>query len=360
MTFISAALFFLQYFLIFLKNVFSSPGKFERPYPFTNMEDLFFDENRHLSENYLLYPDDENCHVIMANLKSLITKEDIRYVETVTGDLEELLFSSVPGSVKCPVICIDKGVSESLLQYVLPNKNFFRSEETGYFDSLVEWFYQECQAIEVGFINWGQSNLKIRLAEPNEGPPSDFATLSFGEERWFSASVGSKFELLEIESNSIQLDFIAEFNVFKVIGHPRPYKIYSRNITADVQELLNGEWFRSRMVTRTFTQLGFDKGHLPNDLWGSISTFYYNNRENYVLEEWDESELYVNWWESNVYVIGMPSELRTYWHSRLKLLVEEWVGVELELTDIYGMRRYENGARLLTHVDRETTHATSL
>lgn len=40
--------------------------------------------------------------------------------------------------------------------------------------------------------------------------------------------------------------------------------------------------------------------------------------------------------------------------------MEAWVGVELEMTDIYGMRRYEEGARLLTHVDRTSTHATSL
>ena len=41
-------------------------------------------------------------------------------------------------------------------------------------------------------------------------------------------------------------------------------------------------------------------------------------------------------------------------------MVEAWVGVPLELTDIYGMRRYEDGARLLTHVDRVNTHACSL
>jgi hypothetical protein len=41
-------------------------------------------------------------------------------------------------------------------------------------------------------------------------------------------------------------------------------------------------------------------------------------------------------------------------------MVEAWVGVPLELTDIYGMRRYEDGARLLTHVDRINTHAASL
>jgi hypothetical protein len=34
--------------------------------------------------------------------------------------------------------------------------------------------------------------------------------------------------------------------------------------------------------------------------------------------------------------------------------------VELEQTDMYGMREYTKGARLLTHVDREATHAASL
>jgi hypothetical protein len=45
----------------------------------------------------------------------------------------------------------------------------------------------------------------------------------------------------------------------------------------------------------------------------------------------------------------------------LQILVEAWTGgVELELTDIYGMREYRDGARLLTHVDRTSTHAASL
>jgi len=79
-----------------------------------------------------------------------------------------------------------------------------------------------------------------------------------------------------------------------------------------------------------------------------------------VREEWDSRGLYVNWWDVDVYMIGMPWKLKTYWQRRLKELVEQWSGVELELTDIYGMRRYEDGARLLTHVDREETHAASL
>jgi alkylated DNA repair dioxygenase AlkB len=114
-------------------------------------------------------------------------------------------------------------------------------------------------------------------------------------------------------------------------------------------------------------------------------------------------------------MIGMPWKLKRYWQTRLMRLVEQWVGEPLENTDIYGtannvnadltqlhpnliqtllqtsqlhpnftpdlsqlnrnflpnllqlnpelspgMRRYEHGARLLTHVDREETHATSM
>jgi len=79
-----------------------------------------------------------------------------------------------------------------------------------------------------------------------------------------------------------------------------------------------------------------------------------------VIEEWDSKGLYVNWWERDVFFTPMPWELKKVWQVRIKELVEAWSGVELETTDIYGMRRYEDGARLLTHVDREATHAASV
>ena len=41
-------------------------------------------------------------------------------------------------------------------------------------------------------------------------------------------------------------------------------------------------------------------------------------------------------------------------------MVEIWSNTTLELTDIYGLRRYNEGARLLSHVDRTETHAASL
>lgn len=124
---------------------------------------------------------------------------------------------------------------------------------------------------------------------------------------------------------------------------------------------MRNEWTRCNRVKRTFTELGFAKGKLPKDVWASLSTYNYNNKANAAREEWDRKGFFVNWWEVTPYLLGMPWGLKKYWQERLKQLVETWIGgIPLELTDIYGIRRYEDGARLLTHVDREATHATSL
>jgi hypothetical protein len=82
-------------------------------------------------------------------------------------------------------------------------------------------------------------------------------------------------------------------------------------------------------------------------------------RDTQIVEDFS-FDILVNWWQSESWLMTMPPHMKRYWQSRLKDLVEGWVGVPLELTDIYGMRQYEEGARLLMHVDRISTHAASL
>ena len=123
---------------------------------------------------------------------------------------------------------------------------------------------------------------------------------------------------------------------------------------------LHNEWRRHNRVTRTFSELGFKKGRLPDDLFASMGAFYYNNRHNKVNEEWKGKGVFVNWWETDCSFIQIPWEQKGRWQERLRVLVEAWAGVPIEQTDMYGLRRYEHGARLLTHVDREATHAVSL
>ena len=52
--------------------------------------------------------------------------------------------------------------------------------------------------------------------------------------------------------------------------------------------------------------------------------------------------------------------MQRYWQRRLRPFVEAWSNTTLSLTSIYGLRRYNEGARLLPHVDKTVTHAISL
>eukprot|EP01035_Chromulina_nebulosa_P019081 gene19081-24907_t len=223
-----------------------------------------------------------------------------------------------------------------------------------------DWMNKQCLSAELGMISYNENKANVFWVDPkgNENPAG---TLSYGERHtlWQDTMIGHQFVVYD--------SITGELLVNHTVKHSGPLVVKNYNIgerppdyIAQIKDLFKREWVRSRRVKRTFTELGFDHGHLPIDLFASMSTYFYNNRHNTFLEEWDDKGVFVNWWESEVSVIVMPWALKRYWQSRLKVLVEAWSGVELELTDIYGMRQYNDGARLMTHVDREQTHAASL
>lgn len=45
--------------------------------------------------------------------------------------------------------------------------------------------------------------------------------------------------------------------------------------------------------------------------------------------------------------------------EELKEIAEDWAGLELELSAVYGVRKYQRGARLALHVDKMSTHVVS-
>jgi hypothetical protein len=139
--------------------------------------------------------------------------------------------------------------------------------------------------------------------------------------------------------------------------------IPKEGVEDEVSRTLRGEWTRHLRVKRTFSPLGFSKGRLPDDMFASLGAYYYNNRNppNKVREEWTTFKgVFVNYWETDCNFIQIPWRLKKRWQDRLRKLTEAWAGVELDITDMYGMREYTKGARLLTHVDRVSTHAASM
>lgn len=88
-----------------------------------------------------------------------------------------------------------------------------------------------------------------------------------------------------------------------------------------------------------------------------------SHRNHSFREEWQPASdrATVNFWEAPVRIIALPPKLKLGWHEGLASLVSGWAGgVELEPTQLYGIRIYSRGSRLIPHVDREDTHALSL
>jgi len=115
---------------------------------------------------------------------------------------------------------------------------------------------------------------------------------------------------------------------------------------------------------KNFTELGFEKRKIPDDVWELLRSYYENNKDSIVLEKWPSTNPYINHWESVPFMIWLP-ELHTGDETKRKIFeglrphLEEWSGTELEHTDLYGMRVYKNNTFLENHVDRVATHVVS-
>jgi len=316
-----------------------------------SIDDLSLDEEDRLSSHVLLYNGGVKCDKSLSRI-SLAERKIIK----ASPELMELYIKGQPGPNECQLVCIERGMHYSHLKHPLDHQMTTISTD----NDILAWLDRSCQAAELGLISYLDNDASVFWVDFT-GNYVPGGILSPGERNtfWTETYLGHKFAVVDNRTNQTITEITVQYNAIIPIG-----EYFPRHFDRDVRQLVRGtfdaEWKRAHRVTRTFTEFGFNKGKLPIDLYSSMSAYYYNNQHHATVEEWENKGVFVNWWEQHVYFIAMPFRLKKYWQSRLKELVEAWVGVPLELTDIYGMRRYEEGARLLTHVDREATHACSL
>ena len=334
--------------------------------------DLKFDENDRLAENYVLYTARDLCESVVSQAWN--SRRDYNFMNVVSMSdsiSDEYWFSQTAIEENtCNVVNLEKGMPSDSLRHTIPEKVLayeinMDNIEHGRQD-ISAWFANTAMFSEIGFLSWNPNPCEIYWIN-GDGSKVKVANLKQRERntQWQTTTLGHSFEIIDSVTNESLGVFPTSFSHINIIGTVPPEElrlaaVSVNEVAKDVKATFDQEWKRAHRVTRTFTELGFNKGRLPDDLWTSMKTYYYNNQYNMAIEEWGGKGVFVNWWEVPSYMIGMPWGLKKYWQSRLKTLVEEWSGIELELTDIYGMRRYEDGARLLTHVDREATHAASL
>jgi hypothetical protein len=205
--------------------------------------------------------------------------------------------------------CIDVGSAESLLTKLFPEKIYTLESNL----TLSKWYLENCQAKEAGFISTLKNNADVYWIS-YDGIRTKLSELIPGERNtlWQKTFLGHQFVVVDQQTNTDVLYYTIEFDSFIPVGElitvidrsfvPSGYS----SLEEAIHETLDNEWKRSRTVKRAFSEVGFDKGRLPSDLFNSISTYYYNNRDNLFREEWNSKGLFVNWWEQDSHLITMP------------------------------------------------------
>lgn len=112
-----------------------------------------------------------------------------------------------------------------------------------------------------------------------------------------------------------------------------------------------------------FTETGYKPMKTPQPLQNFLLNFMAQEDTIKHLEQWDNSSTQLNFVNTttNFYNLDEVAEKRDFMANKyLKPILEEWAGVELELTAFYGIREYRKGSLLKNHIDRIDTHVLSV
>ena len=92
-----------------------------------------------------------------------------------------------------------------------------------------------------------------------------------------------------------------------------------------------------------------------------IREHWERNKDRKAQEAWPMGNTYVNHWASPTYMVSVEDQnlrgtngmgLKNQIWDAAKSTIEEWTGMELKPTSMYGIRVYHNNSLLVPHVDR--------
>uniref|UniRef100_A0A7S4EK24 Fe2OG dioxygenase domain-containing protein n=1 Tax=Pseudo-nitzschia australis TaxID=44445 RepID=A0A7S4EK24_9STRA len=343
-------------------------------------DDLEYDENGKLAKHYVVFPANRpDCATSL--WEDGLKKPKYGFTASpLEGDALSKVFSNrfegedyddkeQEEGYLCMAACLEKGTDRKVAGHTMPHFHYRSRDQNSAKQKtrFKNWFRGHCGKVEVCFVNYvvRERPLEIYWANPTSGDKRKQVDLEFSEPKayCFHSYLGHEFEAIDDESGFYEKITI-EHATIKAFGTSPPSSSQRfdeiKHLEADVKSTLELEWDRHLTVQRTFTSLGFAKGRLPDDVFANMGSFYYNNRNNAFNEEWEGKGPYVNWWDSDVRFVLTPWSMKHRWQLRFNKMVSQWAGTEIEATSTYGFRQYQEGARLLSHVDRTATHAVSL
>lgn len=253
-----------------------------------SLEDLPFDQNDRLSSTFVLFSE-IGCDVNWDQLGHLS-------YGIISSEMFALFGFEQLSEYDCRAVCVFQGAPKHLVHAVFDSQRYDGSTDPN------EWF-KNIRTKERGWISYYPSDLNIYWVD-DAGSRKMVALLSPGEKNtvWLSSQLGHNFVIHDSQTDEYVASTHVLFDGVQIIGEvirpdlsstPKP-----EDVLIGVENTLATEFDRSFLVQRTFTSLGFDKGRLPDDIFCSMLTYYYNNYANVYLEEW-VGMFHVNWWEAD-------------------------------------------------------------
>ncbi len=119
---------------------------------------------------------------------------------------------------------------------------------------------------------------------------------------------------------------------------------------------------KSFLEFQNYTTVGFHKVRAPPEITAILNKFWKrqftsitgdDDDDNMPNEIWSRGNTYTNHWSSPTKLLSITdsSSLKIIWDVSKEVL-EQWTGVQLSPSSMYGVRIYTNGSVLAPHVDR--------
>jgi prolyl 4-hydroxylase len=107
------------------------------------------------------------------------------------------------------------------------------------------------------------------------------------------------------------------------------------------------------------TKKGFKVVKCPENVWGLIQDAYSLLKDKKTPENFENKDQFIKGGGSDILSFDHLPSIRTAIHKELHSIHQDFCGVPIEPSFIYGIRSYQKGATLTNHFDRAETHHIS-
>eukprot|EP01084_Bolivina_argentea_P138093 243197_1 len=170
--------------------------------------------------------------------------------------------------------------------------------------------------------------------------------------RYVLDTVTKEIEIVQTEKN----EFLEDGRYTKYMAHI--LKLRNNRDWSTRRRYLNN--IRTPQHIPTFTETGFKNMAMPKELCDYLQEYHKESIGKKRKEGFPKDGTQINAREISTFMMHIPPDKKMWIGGLLQPMMEEWSGVKLKYSTIYGLREYIKGAVLKTHCDRVETHVVSV